>query len=192
MASGKTAAMGSPHIPRSVMVIGVGNDFRRDDGVGRAVVARLRDSARRTPLPVGAVLLTGDGDAARLMSMWEDAYAAIVVDAARTDASAQPGLIRRFELGGAVSGLSTGAASSHGLGLAVALELSHALGVLPEMLIVYTIESAEFGLGTGLSKRVDAAVVPAARRVERAVRLLAGEARPHTLKGPAPLFHPWS
>jgi hypothetical protein len=34
--------------PGRVVVIGVGNEFRRDDGIGPAVVARLRDRAPAT------------------------------------------------------------------------------------------------------------------------------------------------
>lgn len=34
-----------------IAVIGVGNEFRRDDGVGWAVVARLKERAGDRPLP---------------------------------------------------------------------------------------------------------------------------------------------
>lgn len=166
--------MDSDRRPRPVTVIGVGNDFRGDDGVGWAVVARLRDDARRTPLPAGTVLRTSDGDATRLMSTWEGGTAAIVIDAARSGSSAQPGSFQRFELDGAPQWSAAGQTSSHGFGLAAAFELAHALDRLPQTLIVYTIESAGFDLGIGLSRRVGAAVHPAARRIEREIRRLAG------------------
>ena len=40
-----------------MMVIGVGNEFRRDDGAGLAVVARLRDR-----VPPGVELVLTDGE----------------------------------------------------------------------------------------------------------------------------------
>jgi hydrogenase maturation protease len=164
--------MDSARRPRRVAVIGVGNDLRGDDGVGFAVVARLRQEARRTPLPAGTVLHTGDGDAARLMTTWENTSATIVIDAARTGSSSRPGSVRRFELGGEPQWPAEDRTSSHGLGLAAAVELAHALDRLPRTVILYTIESADFDLGIGMSRRVGAAVVPAARRIAREIRRL--------------------
>jgi hydrogenase maturation protease len=161
----------------SIAVIGVGNEFRGDDGVGRAVVTRLGDRARRAPLPEGTALCTCDGDAARLISLWEGTYAAVVTDAARARSITQPGRIRRFELPGDSTWSTPRPASSHGLGLAAAVELASVLGRLPRRLIVYTVESAGFELGAGLSSRVQAAVEPLARRLEDEVERLARERR---------------
>lgn len=68
----------SPATPR-IAVIGVGNDYRRDDGVGWAVVAGL---AQR-PLPHGTRLTITDGEPTRLINAWDGADLAILVDAAR-------------------------------------------------------------------------------------------------------------
>ena len=57
------------------MVIGVGNEFRRDDGAGPAVVAKLRD-----PAPPGVELVTIDGEPTRLIEAWTGAALAVVVD----------------------------------------------------------------------------------------------------------------
>ena len=93
-----------------MVVIGVGNEFRRDDGAGPAVVARLRELA-----PPGVRLVVTDGEPARLIEAWAGAALAVVVDAVRADPP-RPGTVHRFE----VAGLGTGTgrpASSHGLGL---------------------------------------------------------------------------
>jgi hypothetical protein len=50
------------------VVIGVGNEFRRDDGAGPAVVAKLRDLA--SP---GVELVTMDGEPTRLIEAWTGA-----------------------------------------------------------------------------------------------------------------------
>ncbi|MEE1784939.1 hydrogenase maturation protease [Streptomyces sp. SP17BM10] len=147
-----------------IVVIGVGNDFRRDDGVGWAVVARLAEGAERQPLPAGTALAVSDGDPARLIGLWEGAVLAIVVDAAHAHPGL-PGRVHRLELD--TEGLSPagGATSSHGLGLGEAVELARVLGRLPGRLVVYAVEGADTSLGTGLSTPVAATVEPLVRRI---------------------------
>ncbi|MGW6543730.1 hydrogenase maturation protease, partial [Streptomyces massasporeus] len=80
-----------------IAVIGVGNEFRRDDGVGCAVAARLRERAESRAFPAGTVVATCDGDPARLIGLWEGAALAVVVDAAHAEPG-HPGLVHRIEL----------------------------------------------------------------------------------------------
>ncbi|MEU6255784.1 hydrogenase maturation protease [Streptomyces sp. NPDC047043] len=154
--------------PRArIAVIGVGNDFRRDDGVGWAVLAGLRERAGERPLPPGTVLATCDGDPARLIGLWEGADLAVVVDAAHAHPGT-PGRVHRLELdAGHLAQPPT--TSSHGLGLGEAVELARVLGVLPGRLVVYAVEGADSALGTGLSPAVAAAVEPLVRAVESEV-----------------------
>lgn len=151
--------------PRTrIAVIGVGNEFRRDDGVGWAVLARLRERGGQQSLPPGTVLATCDGDPARLIGLWEGAGLAVVVDAAHAHPGV-PGRVHRLELdSGRIAQPPT--TSSHGLGLGEAVELARVLGVLPDHLVVYAVEGAESALGTGLSPAVAAAVEPLAQAVE--------------------------
>ncbi|QNP68262.1 hydrogenase maturation protease [Streptomyces roseirectus] len=141
---------------RPAVVIGVGNDFRRDDGVGGAVVARLRQRAGVRPLPPGTVLATCDGDPARLMGLWEDAALAVVVDAAHAHPGT-PGRVHRIALDRGRLAPPT-ATSSHGLGLGEAVELARILDRLPLHLVVYAVEGADGSFGRGLSPAVEAAV----------------------------------
>jgi hydrogenase maturation protease len=60
------------------VVIGVGNEFRRDDGAGPAVIARLRGL-----VPPGVDLVVTDGEPTRLIEAWTGAALAVVVDAVR-------------------------------------------------------------------------------------------------------------
>ncbi|WP_306316479.1 MULTISPECIES: hydrogenase maturation protease [unclassified Streptomyces] len=145
-----------------IVVIGVGNEFRHDDGLGPAVVARLGTRAADRPLPPGTVLTTCDGEPGRLLGSWESAELAVVVDAAHAEPP-QPGRVHRVELDdGALArpGPGPGQANSHGLGLGEAIELSRVLGRLPGRLVVYAVEGADRRVGTGLSpvvaERVDA------------------------------------
>ncbi|NGN62472.1 hydrogenase maturation protease [Streptomyces sp. A7024] len=156
-----------------LVVIGVGNDFRRDDGVGWAVIRRLQEGAVQRRLPPGTALLLSDGEPGRLLTLWQDAELAVLVDAAHAH-PAHPGRIHRLELD--TAGLPVpSAAGSHGLGLGEAVELARALGRLPARLVVFAVEGSDGALGTGLSAPVAAAVAPV---VERVAAELARQAQP--------------
>jgi hydrogenase maturation protease len=133
-----------------VVVIGVGNEFRHDDGIGPEVVARLRGQA-----PAAVELLVSDGEPARLIEAWSGADLAVVVDAVQAD-PAVPGRLHRLVLDGAAMP-EPHQVSSHGLSLGDAVGLARALGRLPGRLIVHAVEAADLGTGPGLSPPVAAA-----------------------------------
>ena len=143
-----------------VVVIGVGNEFRRDDGAGPAVVARLRGQA-----PLGVQLVVTDGEPARLVEAWTGAALAVVVDAVRAEPP-HPGRVHRFVLDRPrlVDPLGR-SASSHGLGLDDAVGLAVALDRMPGRLIVHAIEAADLGQGPGLTPPVATAVAVVADAV---------------------------
>ncbi len=134
-----------------VVVIGVGNEFRRDDGAGPAVVSKLRDVA-----PPDVQLVITDGEPVRLMEAWTGAALAVVVDAVRADPP-RPGQTYRFLVDRPQTGTRR-PASSHGLGLDDAISLALALDRMPGRLIVHAIEAADLTQGPGLSPSVAAAV----------------------------------
>ena len=134
-----------------VVVIGVGNEFRRDDGAGLAVVTSLRDR-----VPPGVELVLTDGEPTRLIEAWTGAALAVVVDAVRADPP-RPGRVHRFVLDRPLAG-ATRTASSHGFGLDDAIGLALALDRMPGRLIVHAIEAADLTQGTGLTSQVAAAV----------------------------------
>jgi hydrogenase maturation protease len=143
-----------------VVLIGVGNEFRRDDGVGPQVLAMLRDA-----VPESVRLVGTDGDPARLIEAWTGAEVAVVVDAVSGE-PAEPGRTHRLVLerpeadGGAGSGADDGsvrAVSSHGLGLGEAIGLARVLDRMPGRLIIHAVEATDFDFGVGLSPAVAAA-----------------------------------
>jgi len=157
------------------LVIGIGNPDRGDDGVGPAVARRLRARA-----PDGVELLETDGEASRLLELLAGADVAWLVDAAVSGAAA--GTIRRLDPIAAPLPRSLFAVSSHGLGLAEAVELARALGSLPRRLVVYAIEGAGFAPGAPLTPAVAAAVIEAEERLLGEIR-----AEPALADGPAPI-----
>jgi hydrogenase maturation protease len=141
--------------PHDVVVIGIGNEFRRDDGAGPAAIERLRGR-----VPAGVRLVISDGEPADLVEAWAGADLAIVVDAMH-GSSAPPGGLYRVTAGrGDIGGQADRgpSASSHGLGLGTAVALARALGQLPGTLIIHAVEGADFGHGPGLSDAVGAAI----------------------------------
>lgn len=133
----------------NTVVIGVGNPYRRDDGVGPAVIERLR---RRHLADVR--LAECDGEPTHLIDLWEHRWLAVVVDAARTTAP-RPGRVHRRSLTHpSVRGV--GSASSHGMDLGDAVALAAALDRLPRMLLLYVVEVADTSHGIGLSPAVEA------------------------------------
>ena len=133
-----------------VVVIGVGNEFRRDDGAGPTVVARLRGR-----VPDGVELLVSDGEPARMIEAWDGVSLALVVDSVRAQ-PAVPGRLHRLVLDRPRPG-QPASVSSHGLGLDEAVGLAVALNRMPGRLIVHAVEAADLSQGTGLTPAVAAA-----------------------------------
>ncbi|SFR02152.1 hydrogenase maturation protease [Lentzea waywayandensis] len=127
----------------TAVVIGVGNEFRRDDGIGPAVARAVAESGVHAEI--------SDGDPARLLEAWDGADLVVIVDAIRCT-PAVPGRWHRTTLPHSIP-----AASSHGLGVPEAVELAEALDRRPEHLVIYAVEVADVGFGIGLSPAVAAA-----------------------------------
>ena len=135
---------------KGIVVVGLGNSHRTDDGVGVAAAAALDELA----LPHVRVV-TGIAEPLSLLEAWSGAGLAVVIDAAAATPSV-PGRIRRCTLAdvdGAPDGLS-----SHGVDLPGAHALGQVLGRAPDALVIFTIDVADIGHGLGLTPRVARAV----------------------------------
>ncbi|MGW7543167.1 hydrogenase maturation protease [Streptomyces sp. NPDC054770] len=146
-----------------VVVVGVGNPLRRDDGIGPAAVETLRGR-----VPDGTVLAVSDGEPARLLDLWRDADTVIVVEALRAH-PARPGELHTLTSAEA-AGHARATASTHSFGLGECLALAEALDRLPPRLVVHAVEVADVGLGEGLSDAVRSALPELTDRVAASVR----------------------
>lgn len=135
---------------RRTLVVGVGNDFRGDDGAGLEVARRLR--AEGAPADV----VESDGDGAALAELWAGADFVVVVDASAPNG--EPGAVRRYDATAAPLPAALARHSTHAFGVAEAIELSRALGELPARIVVYAIEGEAFDAGAPLSPDVARAV----------------------------------
>ena len=138
-----------------VVVIGVGNSFRCDDGVGPAVAAAV--DALATP----GVRVATAVEPSELLDAWAGADLAIVVDAATGEPSA-PGRILRCTRDQLVAAPTV---SSHGVDLATVVALGEALDRMPGRLVLFAVEVADTGYGVGLTRKVAAAVARSAAAV---------------------------
>jgi hydrogenase maturation protease len=164
-------ACGRRGAPAAVVVVGVGNDLRRDDAAGLEAVRALR------PLLSGCLAQRIDvreheRETLGLIELLEDAAAALIVDAVRS--GAPPGTVHRVDAARApVPERLHSSSSTHAIGVADAIELARSLGRLPAEAIVYGVEGCDLAAGEGLSEPVRAAVAPLAGELLREVRRLA-------------------
>jgi hydrogenase maturation protease len=154
----ESSSPGSPKSAPLPLVIGLGNEHRRDDrsglDVARALRARLEGTAQVQEC-------TSEGIA--LLELWKDFDEVFVVDAVQSGSA--PGTVHRIEPDdGVLLGFRTGT-STHGLSLAEAVGLAKGLGSLPRYLVVYGIEAADVGIGSGLTPEVAQAVDDVADRI---------------------------
>ena len=137
------------------LVIGLGNRWRRDDGIGLHAVEALRTALADHPAPPAVDIVTAGGEPAELMALWAGRRRVWLIDA--LVAGTAPGCHHRLDAGDPLPHASSH--SSHGLGLAQAVELARALDELPERLVIHGIEPAELDDGATLSAPV-AATLP--------------------------------
>jgi hydrogenase maturation protease len=171
---------------RSVLVVGVGNELRRDDGVGIAVARRLRAAG----VPEGIEVREEHGEPIDLLDRWQDCDAVVLVDTMRSGAA--PGTIRRLDASASpLPAELRRSPSTHAVSIAEAIERARALDQLPASLVVYAIEGRDFDAGAELSEDVEAVAADVADAVLREARALA--ARSHDVgidARPAPAGRP--
>jgi hydrogenase maturation protease len=140
-----------------VLVAGVGNPDRWDDGVGPVAVRR---AALRLPAEVSVRECAEPADLVELLAGVQVAF---LVDGVVS--GAPPGTVHRFDASRSPLPAAVRACSTHGLGVAEAVELARALGWLPPRTVVYGVEVASVRAGRGLTPRVRRGAEEVARRL---------------------------
>jgi hydrogenase maturation protease len=131
-----------------MIVIGVGNEFRHDDGVGLIAARRLREE--------GVAAEELHLDVAMLMERWNGAEGVILLDAVSSGAAA--GTIHHVDVSVSRAPAKFFSSSTHGIGLPEAIEISRLFGTLPRQLLIIGVEGEDFSTGVGLSVAVKAAL----------------------------------
>ena len=139
-------------MPLSVLVLGLGNPLRGDDGIGPRVVEELI----RRGLPDGVTALDVGNAGLDLLNTLVGWERAVIVDAA--EIGQEPGRFVRFTPDEVRLAQAGDRFSLHNAGLSEVLALADALGrTLPE-LVIFGVQPAEFDWREGLSPVVEAAI----------------------------------
>lgn len=139
-----------------LIIIGIGNPMRGDDGVGWAVIDLLKQN---TQIP----LQKQRGDIADLMEAFEHYSTVYLVDACTLNAPA--GSWRRID--GIHDSLPEEhtQTSTHGFGITQAIGMAKNLNLLPSKLIIYAICGHDYEMNNTLSPSVEAAIEKVAREL---------------------------
>ncbi|MDP9469747.1 MAG: hydrogenase maturation protease [Chloroflexota bacterium] len=173
-----------------VLVAGMGNVLRRDDGFGVEVARRLMDGAA---LPAGVkVVEVGIGGVHLVQELMDGYDALVVIDA--VERGSPPGTVHLLEA--EVADVALWSERERGDFLAdmhyttptKALILAKALGVLPPRVFILGCQPTDAGaMGIGLSEPVARAATEALGEIERLVRRLGRQpARASAAARPSP------
>lgn len=141
-----------------IVIIGIGNVYRNDDGIGIRTLELLRD----TTMSDVELVEAGPGTSG-LVDIWESRELAIVVDA--TLSASAPGTIRRIEPCKDPLPRHLFGGSTHNLGLCEMVGLGQTIDRMPKRLIVYGIEGRDFGFGAEISSEAEAAAIKVAEEI---------------------------
>ena len=150
------------------LIIGIGNEFRSDDGVGLYVARQLQKLK-----PANCTIKEASGEGTYLMSCWEGYDCVIIIDAVRFFSA--PGTIYRIDTDQQDLPANWVQCSSHFVSLPEAIQLSQSLGKKPPTLIIYGIEGSCFDAGIRLSAEAKAAA-------ESVAETIAGELKPRVAR----------
>ncbi|MGA9407895.1 MAG: hydrogenase maturation protease [Bacteroidota bacterium] len=135
----------------SVLIIGVGNEFRSDDAAG-VLIARAIEEKK---LP-DVLVIEGSGEGAALMEAWSEADNVFLIDA--VSSGAVPGTVHRVDARIKPLPKELVLFSTHAFGVAQAVELARSMNTLPPKLVLFGVEGKNFSSGTNLSFEVLAVV----------------------------------
>ena len=145
------------------LVIGMGNEWRGDDGVGLLVARRLRAMA----LSGVAVRELGD-DPTRFLEAWVEADSLYLVDALCSGSA--PGTVRRWDVCKDPIATRIFRLSTHGTTVVDAVELARALKRLPRRLVIFGIEGKGFAMGCGVSLEAQRGADKVVETIKRELR----------------------
>jgi hydrogenase maturation protease len=132
---------------RKVVVIGIGNKYRSDDGIGLFVAQQIHKKYFSF-----ITIKEESGEGAALMEAWQGFHDVMIVDA--VSSGAKPGTIFRIDAHKDIVPIKFFHTSTHAFSVAEAIEVARAMNTLPPRLLVYGIEGANFSAGVTVSHGV--------------------------------------
>jgi len=152
-----------------IVILGIGQSLRSDDGAGLGAVHRWKETF---PLTANNALLTASETelpGLELLNLLEGFDAAILVDAVQS--TAKPGTIHKLREAD-ILGFSETHQSAHGWGVAETLQLARRLNIdLPRNILLIGIEGENFSPGISLSQSICAALDEVAQVIEDSIKI---------------------
>jgi len=130
-----------------VLIIGIGNEFRSDDGAGIVCAKKLKEKVNSN-----VSVIENDGDGAKLMESWKGIDNVILIDSIST--GEKPGTIHNFNANETKFPKENFIHSSHLFSVSEAIETSKILKSLPGNLVIYGIEGKSYEPGGNISDEV--------------------------------------
>lgn len=144
-----------------IRVLGIGSPWG-DDEMGIKVANALEDAFDPGKVTVSAA----DRPGARLVDLMRGAQFVVLIDAVKRGAA--PGTLHRLE-GKAILAAVGRYTSTHGFGLAEALQLAERLGTIPKRIVLWGVEMGSSAVGEGISAAVRDALPNLVRAVAEEV-----------------------
>jgi hydrogenase maturation protease len=146
-----------------MILVALGNIYRRDDGVGPSMIERFKD----------CTCYHSEGDPLGLMAALEGQDAAILVDAMEGE---QPGSIYRWSWGETPPEKFAPRLSSHSLPLFSILKLMENSNKLPAKVTVFALVGQDFSWGEGFTPEVKEAMNELESQIREEMMATAGRA----------------
>lgn len=143
-------------------IIGLGNDFRGDDGLGLYVARTLKRS-----VPLHTTVFEVSDVAGGLLDAMNGADSVIIVDA--MSSGGIPGTILRFDANRQAIPSTSFRTSTHAMNVTDVILLARVLDTLAPKCCVYGIEGADFTMGASISPSVRAAADTVVREIAESV-----------------------
>jgi len=144
-------------VKNNTLILGVGNTYRKDDGVGPAIIALLQNNKRS-----GVDYLDGGVDGLALIDIISLYSKVIIIDA--VDMKTPPGTVKLFSPSDVRLQIKSDALSTHGFGLAEVIKLIEQLDV-KTLLQIIGIQPQDISFGEGLSEVIE-------KQVQRIIKLV--------------------
>jgi hydrogenase maturation protease len=145
-----------------VLIVGIGNEFRSDDGAGIVCARKLNEK-----LNSNIRVIENDGDGASLIESWKGFDKVILIDS--VSIGSKPGTIHNIEAAKTEFPKQNSVHSSHLFSVAEAIETAKVLNKLPEKLIVYGIEGKSYELGSKISDEVNSAIEKLVTEIQKEI-----------------------
>jgi hydrogenase maturation protease len=146
-------------------VIGIGNTLRRDDGIGIALLERLRE--RRKKLPAGIDYIDGGTGGMSLLHVLARFDVVLIIDAVQFDGYV--GEAKVFRSDAIISRHPPVTLATHESDIVRIIKLSEELREKPKQLFIFGVQPKDTSPGTRLSEELHQNIQPLVDRLQKEI-----------------------